>query len=124
MQIVHCMHSFDDTVLRIKNFFSENSLKLFAEIDHGEEAQLAGLELVSTKVLVFGNPKAGTFLMQDDIHIAIELPLKVLVFEKEGKCQLAYKKPTDSLVRYQLKNHGGMLGKMDVLMEKIASQIS
>jgi len=58
-------------------------VKLFATIDHSGEAERAGLTLRDTKLLVFGNPAAGTPLMQEKPLIAVDLPLKVLVWQDE-----------------------------------------
>ena len=74
-------HSFDQTVTRLQSLLQERGIKLFCLIDHSGEAAAAGLQMRPTKVLLFGNPKAGTPLMVAAPTTAIDLPLKILVAE-------------------------------------------
>jgi uncharacterized protein (DUF302 family) len=73
----------DETVQRLSSLLRQKGIKLFALIDHSGEAQAAGLQLRPTKLLIFGNPKAGTPIMQATQTAAIDLPLKLLVWEDE-----------------------------------------
>ena len=87
-------HSVDETVARLKAILESKSVALFAVIDHSGEAAKAGLKMPPTKLLIFGNPKAGTPLMLDAPTSAIDLPLKILVREdKDGKTLVAYNSP-------------------------------
>ena len=70
-----------ETVSRLVSALEEGGVKLFATIDHSGEAEHVGLTLRDTKLLVFGNPAAGTPLMQERPLIALDLPLKVLVWQ-------------------------------------------
>ena len=72
-------HSVDDTVARLQTILHNLGVKLFAVIDHSGEAESAGLAMHPTKLLIFGNPKAGTPLMIASPSVAIDLPLKILV---------------------------------------------
>ncbi|MFJ1353467.1 DUF302 domain-containing protein [Capnocytophaga canimorsus] len=81
-------YDFDETLKRLKVTFEEKNLTLFAEINHTAHAEKVGLPLTSATVLLVGNPKAGTPLMQQNVEVAIELPLKILVFKKEGTAQV------------------------------------
>ncbi len=74
-------HSVDETVERVKNILAAKGVILFALVDHSGEAAKAGMTMRPTKLLIFGNPKAGTPLMQAAPSIAIDLPLKILVWE-------------------------------------------
>lgn len=77
-------------------------IKLFAMIDHSGEAQKAGMQMRPTKLLIFGNPKAGTPLMIAAPTIAIDLPLKLLVWEDaSGKTRVSYNDPA-----YLQQRHG------------------
>src|SRR5207302_10564350 len=70
-------------------------VKLFALVDHSGEAEHAGLHMRHTKLLIFGNPKAGTPLMLASPGVAIDLPLKILVWEDtDGKVWISYNSPT------------------------------
>jgi len=74
-------HSVDATVERLKGILQAKEVTLFALVDHSGEAEKAGMKMRPTKLLIFGNPKAGTPLMQAAPSMAIDLPLKILVWE-------------------------------------------
>ena len=79
---------------RLQTLLSETSINLFAVIDHSGEAEKAGLQMRPTKLLIFGNPKGGTPLMQAAPTVAIDLPLKALVWQdRDGKVWLTYNDP-------------------------------
>jgi uncharacterized protein (DUF302 family) len=87
-------HSVDDTVQRLETLLSEKNIKLFAVVDHSGEAAKADLQMRPTKLLIFGNPKGGTPLMQAAPTAAIDLPLKALVWQDgDGKVWLTYNDP-------------------------------
>jgi uncharacterized protein (DUF302 family) len=95
-------HSVDDTVAKLETMLAEKQVKVFAVIDHSGEAKRAGLEMHPTKVLIFGNPKGGTPLMVAAPSIAIDLPLKLLVWEDgEGKVWITYNSPQYLQERHQ-----------------------
>ncbi len=74
-------HSVDETIARLRDMLHTNGVTVFALIDHSGEAEKAGLSMPSTKLLIFGNPKAGTPVMLASPSAAIDLPLKILVAE-------------------------------------------
>ena len=77
-------HSVDQTVQRLEGILQAKGVKLFVVIDHSGEAEKAGMQMRPTKLLIFGNPKAGTPLMIASPSVAIDLPMKVLVWEDTG----------------------------------------
>jgi uncharacterized protein (DUF302 family) len=84
-------HSVDQTVEKIKGILQQKGVTLFALVDHSGEAKKAGMEMRPTKLLIFGSPKAGTPVMLAAPGIAIDLPLKILVWEDgQGKVWLSY----------------------------------
>ncbi len=85
-------HSIDQTVDRLKNILQSKGITLFAMVDHSGEAEKVGMKMRPTKLLIFGSPKAGTPLMQAAPSIAIDLPLKILVWEDscERKVWMSY----------------------------------
>ena len=84
-------HSVDETVERVKSILQSKGITLFALVDHSGEAEKVGLKMPPTKLLIFGSPKAGTPLMQAAPSIAIDLPLKILVWQDgQGKVWLSY----------------------------------
>ncbi|HEV3332830.1 MAG TPA: DUF302 domain-containing protein [Bryobacteraceae bacterium] len=83
--------SVDQTVQKVEGILQAKGIKLFALVDHSGEAEKAGLKMRPTKLLIFGNPKAGTPLMIASPGTAIDLPLKLLVWEdNEGKVWISY----------------------------------
>ena len=96
-------HSVDRTVEKLQGILQAKGVKLFALVDHSGEAEQAGLKMPPTKLLVFGNPKAGTPLMIASPSIAIDLPLKILVAEdKSGKVWVSYNSPAYLQDRHKL----------------------
>jgi uncharacterized protein (DUF302 family) len=84
-------HSVDATVEKLKNILQAKGVTLFAVVDHGGEAAKVGMKMPPTKLLIFGSPKAGTPLMLAAPSMAIDLPLKILVWEDaQGKVWASY----------------------------------
>jgi len=84
-------HSVDVTVEKVRTILQAKGVTLFALVDHSAEAEKAGMKMRPTKLLIFGNPKAGTPVMVAAPSIAIDLPLKILVWEDEaGKVWISY----------------------------------
>jgi uncharacterized protein (DUF302 family) len=89
-----CSHSVAETVERIESLLKAKGIKIFARIDQLAEARAVGLTLRPTVLLIFGDPKAGTPLMNRYSSIAIDLPLKALVQESaDGTVWLSYNSP-------------------------------
>src|ERR1700680_564693 len=83
-----------DTVERLLGALATRTMTVFARIDHAAGAASAGLALRPTEVVIFGNPKGGTALMQDRQSAGIDLPLKALVWEDaDGQVWLGYNDP-------------------------------
>ena len=88
-------HSVDATVDRLEGLLAQKGITLFALIDHSGEAAKAGLDMRPTKLLIVGSPKAGTPLMLASPTSAIDLPLKILVWEDNtGKVWVSYNSPS------------------------------
>ena len=84
-------HSVDETVAKLKGILQAKGVNLFALVDHSGEAAKVGMKMPSTKLLIFGSPKAGTPLMLATPNIALDLPLKILVWEDaRGKVWVSY----------------------------------
>jgi len=95
-------HSVEQTVDRLKNILQSKGVTLFALIDHSGEAEKVRMKMPPTKLLIFGNPKAGTPLMLAAPSSAIDLPLKILIWEDaQGKIWLSYNSS-----EYLQKRHG------------------
>ena len=95
-------YTVSQTVDRIESTLRNKGLTVFARIDHSGEAEKVGLKMPPTKLLIFGNPKAGTPLMTAAPSIALDLPLKALIAEDErGKVWVSYNGPV-----YLKQRHG------------------
>jgi uncharacterized protein (DUF302 family)/uncharacterized membrane protein YidH (DUF202 family) len=96
-------HPVTDTVAKLKTILQLKNVKLFAIVDHSDEAEKAGLKMPNTKLLIFGNPKGGTPLMLASPSVAIDLPLKILVAEDAaGKVWVSYNAPAYLQRRHNL----------------------
>lgn len=96
-------YSVEQTVDRLKNILQSKGVTLFALVDHSGEAEKVGMEMRPTKLLIFGSPKAGTPLMLAAPSIAIDLPLKILVWEDvQGKVWVSYNSPDYLKERHDL----------------------
>jgi len=94
--------SVDETVDRLQEILRSRAIVLFALVDHSGEAAKAGLHMPPTKLLIFGNPRAGTPVMLAAPRAAIDLPLKILVWEDpEGQTWVSYNSPI-----YLQRRHG------------------
>ena len=96
-------HSVDQTVDKFKGILQSKGITLFAVIDHSGEAAKVGITMPPTKLLIFGNPKGGTPPMLAAPSIALDLPLKILVWEdSRGKVWLSYNSPEYLKERHHL----------------------
>lgn len=96
------MHSVEETVNRLQDALGAKGVKLFALVDHSGEAEKAGLQMPPTKLLIFGNPSAGTPVMLAAPSSAIDLPLKILVAEdQDGMVWVSFNDP-----EYLKERHG------------------
>jgi uncharacterized protein (DUF302 family) len=87
-------HTVDETVAKLKGLLDAKGVTLFTIIDHSGEAAKVGMKMRPTKLVIFGNPKGGTPVMIAAPSIALDLPLKILVWEDaEGKVWCTYNEP-------------------------------
>jgi uncharacterized protein (DUF302 family) len=91
-----------DTVSRFLTVLASKGMTVFAVIDHSGEAVTAGLQLRDTKVVIFGSPEAGTPVMQSAPLVALDLPLKVLVWADGSRTKVSFTAPSTLAARYGL----------------------
>jgi uncharacterized protein (DUF302 family) len=94
--------SFADTVARLQELLAEKNVKLFSVIDQRAEARGAGLDLRETTLVIFGNPAAGTPVMDAAPLSALDLPLKVLIWDDAGQTKVSYYAPATLAARHHL----------------------
>ena len=113
-------HTVDETVSRIKALLQNKGIKLFALVDHSGEAEAIGIKMPPTKLLIFGNPKGGTPLMLAAPTVAIDLPLKLLVWEDaQGSRRISYNSPQYLKQRHALPDE---LLKNIAVIEALATE--
>ena len=109
-----------DTVARLSALMAERGMTLFGVIDHSGEAHAVGLDLRDTKVVIFGNPKGGTPVMQVAPLAALDLPLKVLVWDDGGQTKLTYTAPAALAARYGVPDEvAAPLGAVDAVSDAV-----
>ncbi|HEY1782165.1 MAG TPA: DUF302 domain-containing protein [Roseiarcus sp.] len=113
-------HSVDETVDKLKIILESKGVTLFALIDHSGEAEKAGMKMPPTKLLIFGNPKAGTPLMLASPSAALDLPLKILIAQdSQRKVWISY-----NSAEYLKERHGlpqGLLPNIEVVQTLAAA---
>ena len=110
-----------ETMTRLLDAIAARGLKVFARIDHAAAAREVGLELADEQVIVFGNPQAGTALMQLDPRIGIELPLRILVWEDRGGALVGHNDPRGLSGPYDVEAHQQTLDQMANLLEALVA---
>jgi len=116
-------YSVPETMARLESILKEKGVTVFARVDHTGEAAKVGLTMRPTQVLIFGSPKGGTPLMIAAPSVAIDLPLKALVWEDEsGKVWLSYNTPEYLQLRHGfaadlLKNIAGISALLQKAVE-------
>jgi uncharacterized protein (DUF302 family) len=112
--------SVEETVSRLEGVLQSRGIKLFAVIDHSGEAEAVGLELRDTKLVIFGNPLAGTPVMAAAPLAALDLPLKVLVWADGDQTKLSYAESAELAERYGLSDDlAGRLGAIDPVTDAV-----
>ncbi len=116
--------SVDDTIAKIEKIVnSKEGLGVFTIIDHKKGAEKAKMELSDTKVILFGNPKLGTKLMQSDPLVALDLPMRVLVYSENNKTKIVYRDPKKWSENFKLEGNK-MVEKMVKAMDAITTKAS
>ena len=114
-------HAPRETMDRLEAAVTAKGLTVFARIDHAEGASAVGLSLRPTEVLIFGNAKGGTPLMQAVQTIGIDLPLKALVWQDAaGETWLSLNDPAWLAARHGVNGVEAVTGKLSVLLEDLA----
>jgi len=110
------------TVAKLTGIISAKGVKLFAVIDQSAEARQVGLSLRDTTLVVFGSPAAGTPVMAASPLAALDLPLKVLVWDDDGQTKVSYYSPEALAVRYHLgAGLAGNLAAVDALTDALTA---
>jgi uncharacterized protein (DUF302 family) len=115
-------HSVDETVSKLQALLAAKKITLFALVDHSGEAAQVGMQMPPTKLLIFGNPKGGTPLMLAAPSVAIDLPLKILIWQDgDGHVWVSYNSPEYLVQRHTLP---GDLVQNIAVIETLAANIA
>lgn len=118
---VESKHNVKDTLDRLTAALDQRGIKPVARVDHAAGAKAVGMELPPTELLIFGNPKLGTPLMQSNPEIAIDLPMKVLAWQdKDGKVWVAYTAPDALKTRYGITDRDEAFKAMATALQGLA----
>lgn len=117
--------AFEETVAALQKTLNSKGITIFATIEHHKAAEAVGENMQPATVLIVGNPKVGTALMQENPRLAIELPLKILIYKEEKIVRIRYEKISAIAEKYHIKQNFATAEKIDTAMQQlIRSSIS
>ena len=123
MVVKKSAHSVAATLDRVSEVLKTRGIAIVARVDHAAAAEKVGLTLKPIQLLIFGNPKLGTPLMQSNRKIGVELPMKVLAWEDDsGQVWLAYVKPEVLKSEYSVDGHDDIFREMNQALEKLTDE--
>jgi uncharacterized protein (DUF302 family) len=111
-----------ETVDRLVAAVEGRGSEVFARIDHGGGARAVGLELADEELLVFGDPRVGTLLMQADPTVGYELPLRILVWDDAGTTKIAWRPSPELVDTYALSDRTDVLEKIGGLVDQLVRE--
>ena len=122
MIVTPSLHTYGQTRRRLLDAIEQRSLTVFALINHAAAARDVDLELADEEVVVFGNPRAGTPLMQSDPRVGIELPLRILIWADADGAKLGFNDPRELASHYNVAEHGERLSAMADLLATVVAE--
>ncbi len=111
--------AFEETVVALQKTLNSKGITVFATIEHHKAAEAVGESMSPATVLIVGNPKVGTALMQENPLLAIELPLKILVYQEGKTINIRYEKIAAIAEKYHIKQNFGTAERIDAAMQQL-----
>ena len=111
--------AFEETVAALQKTLNSKGITVFATIEHHKAAEAVGETMQPATVLIVGNPKVGTALMQENPRFAIELPLKILIYEEGKTVNIRYEKVAAIAKKYDIKQNFSTAEKIDSAMQQL-----
>ena len=111
--------AFEETVAALQKTLNSKGITIFATIEHHKAAEAVGENMQPATVLIVGNPKVGTALMQENPRLAIELPLKILIYKEEKIVRIRYEKISAIAEKYHIKQNFATTEKIDSAMQQL-----
>ena len=115
--------NFNESVKVLKNGLVNSGFKIFSEIDHSIAAKEVDLELFPARVIIFGNPKGGTGMIMSNPELAIDLPARILVYEKDGT-HVLYRRLESILKTHNMEELSENGKSFDSKIQKIIDDLS
>jgi len=118
-------YSASETLDRLTKALESKGIMIFARVDHAAGAKSVGMDLPATELLIFGNPKLGTPLMQSNRAIGIDLPMKALAWtDDKGQTHLSYTDPETLKSRWAISDKDDVFAKMTGALQKMTDGAS
>ena len=111
--------AFEETITALQKTLNSKGITIFATIEHHKAAEAVGENMQPATVLIVGNPKVGTALMQENPRLAIELPLKILIYEQGKTVHICYEKISAIAEKYDIKQNFATAEKIDAVMQQL-----
>ena len=111
--------AFEETVAALRKTLNSKGITIFATIEHHKAAEAVGESMSPATVLIVGNPKVGTALMQENLLLAIELPLKILVYKEGQTVNIRYEKIAPIAEKYHIKQNVSTAERIDAAMQQL-----
>ena len=111
--------AFEETIAALQKTLNNKGITIFATIEHHKAAEAVGETMQPATVLIVGNPKVGTALMQENPRFAIELPLKILIYEEGKTVNIRYEKVAAIAKKYDIKQNFSTAEKIDSAMQQL-----
>lgn len=120
--ITRSTHDVNETINRLEAALRAKGVTIFARIDHAANAQRVHVTLRPAQLLIFGNPKLGSPLLQSNPMVGLDLPMKALAWEDaDGKVWLAYTAAATIAKRYRIENRAAVVDKMTGALKNFAA---
>jgi uncharacterized protein (DUF302 family) len=117
-------YSYTDTLARLLKSITDAGNTVFATIDQAAAAKASGLTMRPTTLIMFGNPKGGTPLMDAFPLVAIDLPLKLVVWEQDASVSVAYTTASELAARYSITGKDALIAALDNVLNSLGGSIA
>ncbi|MEA3418286.1 MAG: DUF302 domain-containing protein [Campylobacterota bacterium] len=127
VETVKCSHPVQDNVKNFEKILEEKGLSIFQVIDHAQNAKHSEMEQLPNTVVVFGNPKMGTVLMNCNQTMGMDLPLKMLFYtDYEGNHWLSYTNPEYYTLKHNIKDKKclAVINKVNIALQTLAEEVA
>ena len=119
------VHSVKETMDKFEALVKSKGMNIFARVDHTKNAAGIDMKMNDAEVLIFGNPKGGTVLMNQDVAVSLALPLRVAVYKDQtGKVWLSYHNPQDLKGSYDVAGGAKVLNKVEGALDKLTTAVT